>query len=38
MKENLERVENKFLLFVLPYLGITSLQTRTKLQQALKDV
>ena len=28
----------KRLLLVLPYLGITSLQTRTKLQQALKGV
>ena len=31
-------MEKKHLLLVLPYLGIISLQTRTKLQQALKDV
>ena len=31
-------VEKKRLFLVLPYLGIISLQTRTKLQQALKSV
>ena len=31
-------VEKKRLLLVLPYFGITPLQTRTKLQQALNDV
>ena len=31
-------VEKKPLLLVLPYLGIISLQTRTKTQQALKGV
>ena len=31
-------MEQKRLLLVLPYLGIISLQTRTKLQQALKGV
>ena len=38
VKENLPTVEKKRLLLVLPYLGIISLQTRTKLQQALKGV
>ena len=37
-KENVPTVEKKRLVLVLPYLGITSLQTRTKLQQALKGV
>ena len=37
-KENVLTVEKKRLVLVLPYLGITSLQTRTKLQQALKGV
>ena len=37
-KENVPTVEKKRLLLVLPYLGIISLQTRTKLQQALKGV
>ena len=36
VKENVPTVEKKRLLLVLPYLGIISLQTRTKLQQALK--
>ena len=31
-------MEKKSLLLVLPYLGIISLRTRTKLQQALKSV
>ena len=38
VKENVLTVEKKRLLLVLPYLGIISLQTRTKLQQALKVV
>ena len=38
VKENIPKVEKKHLLLVLPYLGIISLQTRTKLQQALKGV
>ena len=38
VKENVPTVKKKRLLLVLPYLGITSLQTRTKLQQALKGV
>ena len=38
VKENVPTVEKKRLLLVLPYLGIISLQTRTKLQQALKSV
>ena len=37
IKENVPTVEKKRLLLVLPYLGIISLQTRTKLQQALKS-
>ena len=37
-KENVPTVEKKRLVLGLPYLGITSLQTRTKLQQALKGV
>ena len=38
IKENVPTVEKKRLLLVLPYLGIISLQTRTKLQEALKGV
>ena len=38
VNENVPTVEKKGLPLVLPYLGIISLQTRTKLQQALKDV
>ena len=38
VKENVQTVEKRRLLLVLPYLGIISLQTRTKLQQALKGV
>ena len=38
VKENVPTVEKKRLLLVLPYLGIISLQNRTKLQQALKGV
>ena len=38
VKENVPTVEKKHLLLVLPYLGLISLQTRTKLQQALKGV
>ena len=39
VKENVPTVEKKKrLLLVLPYFGIISLQTRTKLQQALKAV
>ena len=38
VKENVPTVEKKRLLLVLPYLGIISLQTRTKLQQAVKSV
>ena len=37
-KENLPTVKIKYLLLILPYLGIISLQTRTKLQQAPKSV
>ena len=37
-KTYLPTVEKKRLLLVLPYLGIISLQTRNKLQQALKGV
>ena len=36
VKENVPTVEKKCLRLVLPYLGIISWQTRTKLQQALK--
>ena len=36
VKENVPTVEKKHLRLVLPYLGIISWQTRTKLQQALK--
>ena len=38
VKDNVPTVEKKRLLLVLPYLGIISLQTRTKLQQALQGV
>ena len=38
VKENIPTVEKKHLLLVLPCLGIISLQTGTKLQQALKGV
>ena len=38
VKEKVPTVERKHLLLVLPYLGVISLQTRTKLQQALKVV
>ena len=38
VKENVPTAEKKRLLLVLPYLGILSLQIRTKLQQALKSV
>ena len=38
VKEKVPTVERKRLLLVLPYLGMISLQTRTKLQQALKGV
>ena len=38
VKEKVQTVERKRLLLVLPYLGVISLQTRTKLQQALKGV
>ena len=37
VNKNVPTVEKKRLLLVLPYLGITSLQTRTKLQQTLKS-
>ena len=37
-KENVPIVEKKPLLLVFPYLGIISLQTRTKLQQTIKGV
>ena len=36
VKEKVPTVERKHLHLVLPYLGVISLQTRTKLQQALK--
>ena len=36
VQENVPTVEKKRLLVVLPYLEIISLQTRTKLKQALK--
>ena len=38
VKEKVPTVERKHLLLVLPYLGVISLQTRTKLQQTLKGV
>ena len=36
LKKTYQQLKKKRLLLVLPYLGIISLQTRTKLQQALK--
>ena len=36
VKEKVSTVERNRLLLVLPYLGVISLQTRTKLQQAIK--
>ena len=38
VKQKVSTVERKHLLLVLPYLGVISLQTRTKLQQAIKCV
>ena len=38
VKEKVPIVERKRLLLVLPYLGVIPLQTRTKLQQAIKGV
>ena len=38
VKENVPIVKRKRLFLVFPYLGAICLQTRTKLQQALKDV
>ena len=38
VKENVPIVKKKRLLLLLPYLGITSSETRAKLQQALKGV
>ena len=38
VKENVPTVEKKRLLLVLPFLGITSLQTRTKLRKELTGV
>ena len=38
VKEKVLTVERKRLLLVLRYLGVISLQTRTKLQQAIKGV
>ena len=38
VKENVPTVEEKRLSLVLPHLGVISLQTRTKLQQAYKGV
>ena len=38
VKEKVPTVERKRLLLDLPYLGVISLQTRTKLQQAIKGV
>ena len=38
VKEKVPTVERKRLLLVFPYLGVISLQTRTKLQQTLKGV
>ena len=38
VKENLPTVGEKVFLLVLPFLGMISLQTRTKSQQALKGV
>ena len=36
VKENVPTVQEKRLLLVLPYLGVITLQSRTKLQQAFK--
>ena len=38
VKEKVPAVERKCLLLVMSYLGVISLQTRTKLQQAIKGV
>ena len=38
LKKTYQHSKKKGLLLVLPYLGIIYLQTRTKLQQALKGV
>ena len=38
VKENVPTLEKECLLLVLPYLWVVSLQTRTKLQQALKGL
>ena len=38
VKEKVPTVERKHLLLVLPYLGVISLQSRTKLQQGIKGV
>ena len=38
VKEKVPTVERKRLLLVLPYLGVISVQTSTKLQQAFKGV
>ena len=38
VKEKVTTVEKKRLLLVLPYLGVISLKTRTKLQQTIKGV
>ena len=38
VKETVPTVEKRRLLLLLPYLGIISLQTSTKLQQAFKGV
>ena len=38
VEESVPTVEKKSFLLLLPYLGIISLQTRTKLQQILKGV
>ena len=37
-KEKIPKVERNCLVLILPYLGIISLQARTKLQQPLKGV
>ena len=38
VRQKVPTVEKKTLILVLPYLGVVSLQTRTKLQQALKGI
>ena len=38
VKDKVPTVERKRLLLVLPYFGVISLQTRTKLQQPVKGV